>query len=278
MNLARLARRLVERPHLPDFLVIGAQKAGTTSLHKYLRRHPGLVGSKPKELHYFDRDIHAGMTLDAYRRHFVGPRGRLYFESTPAYLYAPDAAEHIHAGLPEVKLVVMLRDPVKRAYSAWNHYRLQFEQGAVTAPAETAARHPGDRLYETFFAGRSSFPDFRACLDLELEMIERGAGCEPAILRRGLYLPQLERYWRLFGRDRMLVLGFRDLVERPVDTLAGVTRFIGAAALDWGRFDYRPENARPYAAAMADADARFLAEYYRQANADLFEAIGPLNW
>jgi hypothetical protein len=277
-GLRRFADNFMASPHDPDFMVIGAQKAGTTSLHKYLQRHPQMCGSRPKEPHYFNRDIYAGVGLDQYRRNFTGRRRGYYFESTPAYLYSPGAAELIHTTFPDIRLIVMLRDPVKRAYSAWNHYRELFDQRRYLAFSGSAGKRPGYLLYEKLYQGREAFPGFRECIDIELDMIEKNEGFEPALLRRGLYLRQLQEYWRYFDRERMLLVGFRDLVETPAHTLAEVTRFIGAQPLSWDRFEYKPENARRYAAPMADEDARLLAEYYRQSNEELFQVVGKVNW
>ena len=92
-----------------------------------------------------------------------------------------------------------MRDPARRAYSAWNHYKLLFDGGQYGTSVGQGERRHGNLLYARFFEGRQSFPSFRECIDIELEMMERGEGFEPALLRRGLYLAQLKTYWRFFS-------------------------------------------------------------------------------
>jgi hypothetical protein len=114
------------KPHAPDFIIIGAQKSGTSSLHYYLDQHPDFCASSEKELHYFNRHVHFGKPLAEYEANFRSFRKKKHFESTPAYIYHPGALDLIKKTYPEIKLIAVLRDPVKRSYSAWNHYRQTF--------------------------------------------------------------------------------------------------------------------------------------------------------
>ena len=105
---------------LPDFLGIGTQKGGTTYLHGLLQEHPQVFLAHPKELHYFS--LHHGRHVGWYADHFAdASTGQRCGEVTPYYLFHPLAAERIHAAIPNVKLVVLLRDPVERALSQYFH-------------------------------------------------------------------------------------------------------------------------------------------------------------
>lgn len=272
----------------PDFMVLGAQKSGSSLLHYYLNRHPGMTGSYPKELHYFDQGIHAGKTLQSYHRHFRGRRTALHFETSPSYIYTPDTAALIHAHYPDIKLIVSFRDPVRRAYSAWNHYRQVFESGPSRASKrplfsrqssrQAGVGRPGNRLREKFVTGREVFPSFRECIDIELEMMAHDEGYEPALLRRGLYLQQLENYWRYFDESQIMIIGFKDLVTDTAAVLDRVTAFMGARQFDWSKLDYKPKNSRQYPSSMNEDDRQFLTEFYAEPNRQLFERIGRLNW
>lgn len=260
----------------PTFMIIGSQQCGTSSLHYYLNQHTHLVGSFPKEIHFFDRDIHFGKALKEYREHFRGRRDRVHFESSPSYIYSPQTAGNIYETYPEIKLIVTFRDPVKRAYSAWNHYRQIFEMDKHTF--QNRRRREGNILYDKFFKGRRQFPCFRECIDIELDLIKRGDGFEPALLRRGLYLQQLENYWQYFDEAQILVLGFKDLVNDTINTLERVTDFIGAEPYEWSKLNPEPKNVRAYKSQMDESDKAFLTDFYADPNRQLFEKIGSINW
>src|SRR5580692_9445955 len=125
---------------LPGFLIVGAQRCGTTSMYRALSEHPEVRKAVlHKGVHYFDMNY--GRGLGWYRAHFPLARGGgVTFESSPYYLFHPLAAERIAADLPGVKLIVLVRDPVERAYSAYTHERARgfetesFEQAIEREP------------------------------------------------------------------------------------------------------------------------------------------------
>ena len=101
---------------------------------------------------------------------------------------------------------------------------------------------------------------------------------EPGILRRGLYLEQLERYWRFFPRHQILLLGFRELVSDPAAVLSRIAAFLGIDESGWGRLDLEPRNVRDYTLAMPDEQRQFLQDFYAQPNRLLSEKIGEVDW
>src|SRR5258706_11489250 len=101
---------------LPDFLIIGAQRSGTSTLYQYIARHPDVRGAFRKEVHYFD--MHYDRGLDWYRACF--PTRGFTGESSPSYLIHPEVPARVAAVLPDIKLIAILRNPVERAYSAYN--------------------------------------------------------------------------------------------------------------------------------------------------------------
>lgn len=162
---------------LPDFLVIGAQKAGTSSLHQFLSKHPELsAGVGIKEIHYFDTERVGDLTW--YRSHFRFRRPfaalPLVFESTPRYLFHQRAASRISATLPDVRMIALLRSPVDRAISA---YRMEVSRGRESLPMMEAMVAEEDRLAP--FVASSDF-DRPLVWDLAYKL-------------RGHYAEQLER-------------------------------------------------------------------------------------
>jgi len=265
----------------PSFMIIGAQKCGTTSLHDYLDQHPRFVGSRPKEVHYFDERILTAPDIAWYEQCFKGPSGAVYFESTPAYLYRPGVAERLHDYNPHLRLIVLLRDPVARAWSAYHHYRATFERGPeARAKLASQQRPAGDQIHARFFEGRSEFPSFRESLEIEWQAMQEGSDTfyDPALIRRGFYLQQLEPFWQRFGRDRVHVVGFRDFVSDPASCLTRIADFVGVSETRWDFVDFTPRKQRRYTQQMDADDRTFLEGIFAPHNEALTQAIGPVDW
>jgi hypothetical protein len=223
---------------LPDFLVIGAQKAGTTALYAYLRWHPGVTGPSWKEVSFFDRHWWRGESW--YRGQFpLRPRGRLIGEASPSYLFHPLAPERARAVLPGTRLIAVLRNPVDRAYSQYQHEvalgrePLSFEE--ALAAEEERTRGEVERL----------LADPRAF---------SRAWWDHTYLARGLYAEQLDRWLAVFPREQLLVVTTDELGERPGTTYASILAFLGAAPHQLPEYprvfdrDYAPMEPRTRAA------------------------------
>ncbi len=181
----------------PSLIIIGAQKAGTTTLFDLLSHHPRIIPPMEKEVSFFSRDWRYAEGLPTYWRRFpkqpLAPGRHITLDASPGYLYAASAAERIAKHLPNALCVALLRDPVSRAYSAWNMYR-QFKDDP----------------------DRGSLYDPRS---FEEAVADEMAGKEDIRARRYLtnstYAPQLKRYVDHVGRDRLVVYGFNRLVRDP---------------------------------------------------------------
>ena len=191
---------------LPNFLIIGAQKSGTTWLAEQLRQHPE-VFMPAAEIHFFDKAYHYRQGPRWYEQHFSAANNhKAVGEKTPDYLWAngqgveghlPEVHHHIHRLLPHVRLIVVLRNPVSRALSAINH---------LMRTGRLAPRYHADDLlggaYQHLIAGHG-------------------------VLEYGLYYDQLQAYLSLFDGDQLLVLIFEeDVVENPVHGLRKVCHFL----------------------------------------------------
>jgi hypothetical protein len=214
---------------LPTFLVIGAQRAGTTSIALYLAAHPGVFMPARKELHFFDRPLSRNgppSKLRAYARNFEGAgRDQQIGEATPTYLYVPGAMEAVAEHLPEVRLIATLRNPADRAYS---HY------------------------WAERFRGREDL-DFEDALEAEPARLASGDGQhqrQHSYLDRGRYIRQLERVGRLFPREALLVVIAEELFANPVDVYRQLCRHIGVddatvPAVVGERFRTGPADKQP---------------------------------
>ena len=255
-----LAIRMRQRRALPDAAIIGAQKCATSSLQAYLVQHPGVIGSLRKEVHYFDVNFGRGETW--YRAHF----GRedepgLNLDASPYYLYHPAVAARMHALLPDARLIVLLRDPVRRAYS---HYWHQRDKGREKLSFEDAiAAEPG-RLGDT---------DARLARG-ELEVSRDHQAF--SYLARGRYAEQLERWYAVYPRDRVLVLRFEDFVRDPLAGLNQVLAFLGLSPMT--SLDLEPRNTRRYPP-MSEATAERLRQYFEPHNRRLEALLGrEMGW
>jgi Sulfotransferase domain len=245
---------------LPDFLVIGAQKAGTTALYAYLRWHPEITGPSWKEVSFFDRHWWRGERW--YRGQFpLRSGGRLVGEASPSYLFHPLAPERVHALVPEVRLVALLRDPVARAYS---HYQHEVALGREPLSFEDALDAEEERTrgeVERLVADPRGFS--RPWWD-------------HTYAARGLYAEQLERWLAVFPREQLLVVRTEDLGERPVGTYASILDFLGARKhmLD----EYPRVFERDYSPMREDTRAA-LAERFAEPNRRLEALLGrPMGW
>jgi hypothetical protein len=173
---------------LPEFLIIGGQRCGTTSLYRYLAGHPSVRAATGKELQFLS--LHHGRGLRWYRGHFPArPAGVLSFEASPYYLFDPDVPARAAALLPDARFIALLRDPADRAYSHYLHSR-------------------------AYGVEPLSFAD---ALDAEPERLATGghtARRRYSYVARGRYAEQLSRWFGAVGRDRVLVVRTEQLDDR----------------------------------------------------------------
>lgn len=201
---------------LPGFVVIGAQRGGTTTLFHALLRHPTIGGPARKEVHYFDSAYARGELW--YRSFFPSGRRmerngqRLTGEATPSYLFHPLAAERAADTLPEARFVALLRDPVARA---WSHHAHQVALGYESRPFAAAIDAEAERLAGEEDRIRSD-PAFQATRFRRV-----------SYLARGDYAPQLERWFSAVGRDRVLVLISEEFFDDPLGSFRQVEEFLG---------------------------------------------------
>lgn len=250
---------------LPDFIIIGAQKCGTSSLYHYLAQHPAVAPAIRKEVHYFDWSY--GRGLDWYRAHFptrayrslretLTQRRLLVGEASPYYLFHPHVPGRVKALLPDVRLIVLLRDPVERTVSSHQH---QVRKGRETLPLMAALERelremPGE------IARLQADPSYNS-----------EAHRHYSYLSRGIYADQLPAWLEHFPQDRLLVLHSQDFFSQTPAVFADVLRFLELPA--WEPQTYRRFNAAEYD--ELDATTRdWLVQYFAPHNARLYALLG----
>jgi len=261
---------------MPDFLVIGAKKGGTTSVANWLAQHPDVMPMFPrmqrrKSPHYFDMNYWRGETW--YRSHFPTRTARwahsrrtgvgaVTGETSPYYLFHPWAAQRIKESAPDVRLIAVLREPVSRAYSNY---------------------------WDRFATGNETLDTFEQAIDAEESRL---AGVSDESLRdpkaysfdhdhhtylaRGRYAEQLRRYFELFDREQLLVLTADELRSDPHGSFERVVQLLGVRVVP---MELKSVNVRSGQPPLDPATKERLRAYYAPHNQELYELLGTdLGW
>lgn len=253
----------------PDFIIFGTQKGGTTSLYKYLIQHPCIAPIYVKEPHFFDIYFHKGMGW--YRAHFPTSVEKycverfqkhdfITGEASPYYLYHPLAAKRVAKTLPHTKLIAVLRNPIDRAYSQYQHQRrqpgvepltfeeaIEAEQKRLTGEEEKILR---DEKYASFNHRHYSY------------------------LARGTYIQQLPAWMDLFPKEQFLILKSEDLFANPRAIVEQTLDFLQIPGNSAGQQnEYKPFNDAQYEKMKPETRAQ-LVEYFKPLNARLYDYLG----
>lgn len=250
---------------LPDFLVIGAQKSGTSSLNKYLNQHPQLFSSSIKnEIHFFDSGIHT-LKRDNYERgeawyraHFplqlsISKESRV-FETTPLYLFHPLAPERIFKLIPDIKLIALLRNPTERAIS---HYFM----------LKRKDREPMSML-EAFQQEETRQEELLSHLGSRKTLLT-----DYSYKARGCYAAQIANYYKFFPKDHILLLKSEDFFNDSMDTLKQVFNFVDVNP-DFKVKDLSPRNTGKEKFDVTPGAREYLDEYFKPHNQALYDLTG----
>ncbi|NES75938.1 MULTISPECIES: sulfotransferase domain-containing protein [Okeania] len=243
----------------PNFIIIGSQKSGTTSLANYINQHPQVLPAIKKETHFWSGEFHRG--IDWYLAHFPSiPKSQNFItgEATPNYLVNYKVAERIYSLLPGLKLLVILRNPVDRAFSQYHHWqRLNWEdrsfEVAINQELEilkTTPKQPqGDKKYWQLPGN---------------------------YIGRGVYIEFMQKWIEVFPREQFLILRGEDLYQGANDTMKQVFDFLGLPEHKLPK--YKKLNSGSYAP-ISDLLRQQLSEYFQPHNQRLEEYLGmKFNW
>jgi hypothetical protein len=253
---------------LPDFLIIGAQKCGTTTLYDTLVRHPAVARAEDKEVHYFDRHYNKGLLWyrgnmprrSERRRAARNNQPFVVGEASPSYIFHPLAPARVSRLLPNVKLILLLRNPVDRAFS---HYQMSLDYHDDPLSFEEAIEHEEDRL-----AGR---------MKIVLSGHHSHAWWHYGYKARGLYAEQLERWLKYFQREQFLILRSEDYSANPAAIVDQTCQFLEIPEGQIAIFDR--SNVSSYNAPMNPESRARLIEFFRSHNQRLYDLIGrDMDW
>ena len=253
----------------PNFIIIGAQRSGTTALYNTLAQHSCITPAIKKEVHFFDVNFEKGFTW--YRAHFPSyvymyaqkVRGRNFAtgEASPYYIFHPHVPKRVSELAPEVKLIALLRNPADRAYS---HYHHEVRKGFETLSFEDAIEREKERLL-------TETPRIQADEDY-YSFNHR----HYSYLSRGIYVDQLKAWSRFFPKEQILVLKSEDFYNNPSSVIGQILEFLklpSGQLKDQGKYPVYPYSR------MDAAVRKQLVDYFELYNQELYEYLGRnLHW
>jgi hypothetical protein len=252
---AKISNQLKNKQE-PDFLIIGAQKCGTEPLSGYLANHLQIIQEGPREIQFFELNFERG--VEWYSKQLtrsVAGEKVLLWEMTPYYIYHPLVAERVYKCFPNVKLIVMLRNPVKRA---WMHYNLEVAIGCEKLEFEKAIASEPDRLKG------------------EIEKIKADEGYYSfnhqhySYLSRGIYVEQIKNWLDYFPREQLLILKSEDFLANPGQVFSEVLDFldISASAIK----EYEINSIEDYSKMPPEIEQQ-LTDYFKPYNQELSDLL-----
>ena len=233
-----------------DFILAGAQKSGTTALHYFLTKHPDITMGDQQEMHFFDNEeIFAGpIDYELLHRHYPPvPRSTIAGDCTPAYLYWKPAIERIWNYNPKIKLVVLLRNPIDRAFAHWNMQRFKGREPLDFLDAVKEEQKRAQQL------GAREFRRF-------------------AYVARGLYREQVERVFKFFPSEQVKIFKFEKFQNSNRETLMSVFEFLGVRPTAVPR--NKDRNVVPYERQMTEEERAYLDDVFAQDIAQLEQLLG----
>ena len=260
----RAYRELFQEFTVPEYLIIGAQKCGTTSLYAYLTQHPGILPAEKKEVHYFGHPENQLRGRAWYLRHFPSNSYRKSLEKQLGYapitgeatpnMNQPFMPKLVHELLPNAKLIAMFRNPIDRAFSQYHHYQkipgrepLTFEE----AIAQSAVKLPEEVMNDIERYSKSQHRSY---------------------ITRGLYAEQLERWYQYYSQDRIHLISSEEFFKDPAAELKKVLKFLQLPDFE---FDCSiSKNIGSYESQMGATIKSHLEEIFKPHNRRLYELTG----
>ena len=254
-----------QRYVLPDFLILGVAKGGTTSIYEYLSQHPGFIPASGKEVYFFDKNFHMGTNW--YRKFFPSKKimskkskelgyDALTGEATPRYIHYPHAPKRVFEIIPSTKFIVLLRNPIDRAYS---HHQMHYSGGTETNSFEDAISIEG------------------SIVSTEMEKMEKDENFysikfyKRSYVTRGKYAEQLERWFKYFPREQFLILQSEKFSTDIQNEFEKVLKFLGLP-------DFKLDITKKYKSRkyekMTPETRKKLVEFFKPHNERLYKLLG----
>jgi hypothetical protein len=246
----------------PDFIILGAQKCGTSSLYYYLAQHPDVTPSFKKEIHFFDLNYEMGLQwyLNQLPKRYIWERRLKTGEATPYYLFHPHAPERIALDLPTVRLIVILRNPAERAISHYFHESRRNPRIETLALGEALAAEEERMVHET--ERMRSDPFYNSQIHQHC-----------SYKSRGLYYNQLVKFDSYYRSGDLLVLSSEDFFDDPTEVMRSVFGFLNIDQ-EYACKDLNPRNIGSNRTEVPDQIYRQLEDFFAPHNQQLYSYLG----
>ncbi len=252
---------------LPDYLLIGFAKCGTTSLHEYLIQHPSIYPPLGKEIDYFDRLY--GRGINWYKAKFPLKTQKFFVknilkknfitgEATPRYMEHPHALMRIKNHVPNAKFIILVRNPIERAFS---HYNMNLRNGYEYRSFEDALKHEEKRIQGRYEKMEKNENFYSWDYDLF------------GYLQHGLYINKLEKWLEIFPKEQFLILQSEEFLENPHTVYYQTLEFLNLPK--WEPSGYQFFKKREYVDKKIDQKVRQkLQDYFAPFNDELYKLVG----
>lgn len=279
--------RYGKNTRIPDVMIIGVQKAATSSLYNYLCQHKKIIGAQGKETHFFSLESNYKKGISWYKNQFNKvTEDSVLLEATPNYLYYEKVAQRISYLNYKGKFIISLRDPILRAFSAWNMY-YQIHQNPKYLDRWKKINSRSNRMYSLFKIGH--FPSFEDLVNIELEWIEKGDQYyEPAILGRGFYSEQINTWIKYFDIDQFHFIDSENLKNEfdLKENIKSILNFINLDSITDNFIEkitikklHKREYNKSLKESISDATLYKLKSLYKMKNDRIEEITGlKFNW
>ena len=280
--MLKLSQRVFTRKSriLPSFIIIGAPRAGTTSLYAYLIVHPNVLSASRKETAFFNYAYH--VNLDWYRLYFPtimeGARIKnkrnihtlITGEATPSYLIDPRVPQRVFKKLPKMKLIILLRNPVDRAISHYHHNVLS---GIETLSFEEAINQESFRINESFEEikkDRTIYDDSTVSYFFRLLKFQPKNYFKFSYLNSGMYYEHIKNWTKVFPEEQLLIMKSEDFFNNPKSCFKQVQEFLDLPYFDIERYNRHFEIKYP---PISDNLRNSLIKYFEPHNEKLYKFL-----
>jgi len=276
-------------PSLPDFLIIGADKAGTSSLYNYLNQHPQILPCITKEPRYFSEFYDKGIKwykscfthsyLEYFKKNILKKKFRTG-EASANYYWHPHVAKRVHDTIPNAKIIFLLRNPIDRAYSDY-HMRLRFSIFGKDRIVSQPARFDELKFQDKGVLNGISFEDVIKMEDEKIKgEIEKMVNdktyfssifFDKACLVKGIYINFIKNWRKFFPKNQLLIIQSEKLFENAIDTTNQVSKFLGLSPLSKLNFSILEQGS--YVKMKSDTRKK-LIDYFKPYNKELYDYLG----